>query len=142
MLWQSWFRRGTHIPTAPRWAAGIPNPSAGHRIGGGANERPSFAAGGRHELRQLAGANTTSYHRRENLAFGALTLLGLPLSTRRVLPAFGVLLSGAIGSLVCVALAGLWGYCAWAAYRLRPAAWWIVLITICLARLSPGLRGL
>lgn len=70
------------------------------------------------------------------LAFGALTLLSLPLSTRGVLPTFGVLLSGAVGSLVCVAFAALWGYCAWGAYRLRPAAWWIVLITICLLTAS------
>jgi hypothetical protein len=65
------------------------------------------------------------------LAFGALTLLTLPLSTRGVLPLFGVLLSGSFGSLACVMLAAVWGYCAWGTYRLRPVAWWIVLVTVC-----------
>jgi len=70
------------------------------------------------------------------LGVGALGALVMPLSTHGVLPVFGKVLSGFGGSLCCVALALLWGYCAWAVYRLRSAGWWIVLIGLCLASIS------
>ena len=64
------------------------------------------------------------------LGFGAVTLLTLPLSTNGVIPFFGVLLSGVIGSLGCVGLAALWVYSAWVIYRLRLVGWWIVVVTV------------
>jgi hypothetical protein len=70
------------------------------------------------------------------LGVGAVGALAMPLSTHGVLPVFGKVLSGLAGSLCCVALAFLWGYCAWAVYRLRSAGWWIVLISFCLASVS------
>jgi len=70
------------------------------------------------------------------LGVGAVGALAMPLTTNGVLPLFGKVLSGLGGSLCCVILALLWGYCAWAVYRLRSAGWWIVLISLCLASVS------
>lgn len=70
------------------------------------------------------------------LGLAAVGSLAMPLSTHGVLPVFGKVLSGPGGSLCCVILALLWGYCAWAVYRLRPAGWWIVLISLCLLSVS------
>ncbi len=70
------------------------------------------------------------------VGFGAVTMLSLPLSTHGVLPAFGRLLSGVVGSLCCMGLAGLWGYSAWALYRLRSLGWWMVLLSLCVMTAS------
>lgn len=70
------------------------------------------------------------------LGLGAVGALAMPLSTHGVLPVFGKVLSGLGGSLCCVALALLWGYCAWAVYRLRSAGWWIALICLCTVSVS------
>jgi hypothetical protein len=70
------------------------------------------------------------------LGFGAVTILALPLSTHGVLPVFGRLISGFGGSLGCVGLAALWGYSAWAVYRLRAVGWWIVLVSLCMMAAS------
>lgn len=70
------------------------------------------------------------------LAFGAVTILFLPLSTHGVLPVFGRLLSGVGGSLCCAGLAALWAYSAWMVYRLRAVGWWIVLSTLCVMTAS------
>jgi hypothetical protein len=48
-------------------------------------------------------------------------------------------LSGFVGSLCCVMLALLWGYCVLAVYRLRSADWWIVLISLCIISVSAWL---
>jgi hypothetical protein len=66
----------------------------------------------------------------------AVTMLALPLSTHGVVPAFGTLLSGFVGSLCCWVVAGLWGYCGWAVYRLRAAGWWVVLVSVCVMAIS------
>jgi len=64
------------------------------------------------------------------LGFGALSMLTLPFSTNGVLPLFGKLLTGLVGSLCCVGLAALWAYSAWAVYRLRVVGWWLVLTSL------------
>jgi hypothetical protein len=70
------------------------------------------------------------------LGFGAITLFVLPISANGVLPLFGKLLSGVVGSLCCLGLAVLWAYSAWAIYRLRIVGWWLVLISICVLMVS------
>jgi hypothetical protein len=45
-----------------------------------------------------------------------------------VVPFFGVLLHGIPGTFVVVLAASLWGYAAWATYRLQQVGWWIVAI--------------
>jgi hypothetical protein len=70
------------------------------------------------------------------LALAAVGSLAMPWSTHGVLPVFGNVLSGPGGSVCCVILALLWGYCAWAVYRLRSAGWWIVLISLCVISVS------
>jgi len=64
------------------------------------------------------------------LGFGALTMLTLPLYTNVILPLFGRLLSGIVGSLCCMGLAALWAYSAWAIFRLRVVGWWLVLTSL------------
>jgi hypothetical protein len=70
------------------------------------------------------------------LGFAAIGSLAMPLSSHGVLPVFGRILSGLGRSLCCAILGLLWGYCAWAVYRLRPAGWWIVLISLCIISVS------
>ncbi len=65
------------------------------------------------------------------VGLGAVALLAMPLSTRGVLPVFGVLLTGLGGALCCVVLAAVWGYGAWAIYRRRTVGWWIVFVSVC-----------
>ncbi len=70
------------------------------------------------------------------LGYGAVALLALPLSTNGVLPLFGRLFSGVGGWLVCVVLAAVWAYCAWAVYGLRLSGWWVVLVSLCVIAAS------
>jgi hypothetical protein len=45
------------------------------------------------------------------------------------LPFFGVLVAGAPAKLIFLILAALMAYCTWAVYRMKPAGWWVALIT-------------
>lgn len=63
-------------------------------------------------------------------------LLVMPISFRGVLPFFGVLLSGWVGSLGYLAMAALWAWCAVALYRLEVRAWWVTILTILLFSVS------
>ena len=60
------------------------------------------------------------------LGYGALCILMLPLFNG-VMPFFGRFISGAPGMAMALALSVVWGWSAWAVYRLQPAAWWTVL---------------
>jgi len=60
-------------------------------------------------------------------AFGAVTLLTMPVAYNGTIPLFGAILSGFVGSLLWLVLAALLGYAAWSIYHLRVAGWWIVL---------------
>jgi MFS family permease len=69
-------------------------------------------------------------------ALGAVTMLLFPFLYGGVLPFFGVFLSGISGTAVGLVIAGLWGYSAWALYRLERTGWWIFLVGMCLLSLS------
>lgn len=58
--------------------------------------------------------------------FGAVTLLTMPIAYNGVMPLFGVILTGFLGSIVWAILAALLAYAAWSLYYLRPVGWWIV----------------
>lgn len=51
----------------------------------------------------------------------------MQVSYRGVVPFFGILVSGLPGSLICLALAGLWVWLGWLWYQNRPVGWWILL---------------
>ena len=70
------------------------------------------------------------------MGFSALMMLTMPLSANGVLPLFGVLISGWLGTLGYMVLATLWAYAAWGIYRLHVGSWWLALITFCLAGAS------
>ena len=57
------------------------------------------------------------------LAFGAVTMLVLPLCCNSVIPFFGRFLSGLPGTIFLVPVIAWWSYCAWAIYRLKPLGW-------------------
>jgi len=60
----------------------------------------------------------------------AISMLGMPLMMNGMFPVFGVLWSGWSGSLLYLAVAGLWVYCAMALYRLNAAGWWLMLASM------------
>jgi hypothetical protein len=60
-------------------------------------------------------------------AFGAASLLAMPVAYNGTVPLFGAILSGVPGSFVWLVLAALLAYAAWSIYHLRVAGWWIVL---------------
>ncbi len=64
------------------------------------------------------------------LAFSSLMLLVMPFMNHGVLPFFGVFLTGLPGTLLCLALAGVWGWAAWLLYRLDVLGWWLILIAL------------
>ncbi|MCX7824004.1 MAG: hypothetical protein N2689_00410 [Verrucomicrobiae bacterium] len=59
------------------------------------------------------------------LAFGAFSMLTLPLAYNSVMPFFGTLISGAPATALCLVIMSLMIWTAWATYRLEPAAWWV-----------------
>lgn len=69
------------------------------------------------------------------LAFGTLTMLLMP-AFHAVVPFFGVLLSGRVGTMVYLVLAAVWAYCTWALYRLDRRGWWIIVAAMILFCLS------
>ena len=58
------------------------------------------------------------------LALGFAGLLSLPLALRPVLPWFGDLLTGAVGSATTLLIGGIFVWIGWALFRLKPSAWW------------------
>ncbi|MEP6822017.1 MAG: hypothetical protein ABI946_06675 [Chthoniobacterales bacterium] len=72
------------------------------------------------------------------LAFGTLSMLVMPVfhSGVRVAPLFGFLLSGVAGTVFYIALSAVWGYAAWAVYRLEWRGWWVVFLALILFGLS------
>jgi hypothetical protein len=64
------------------------------------------------------------------LAFCAPMMLMMAVFYKGVLPVFGTFVVGFTGSALSVILALLWGYSAWAFYRLHRHGWWIVLVSV------------
>ncbi len=69
-------------------------------------------------------------------AFGAVTLLTMPVAYNGTLPLFGAILSGFAGSIMWLVLAALLGYAAWSIYHLRVAGWWTVLAILVVFTIS------
>ena len=63
-------------------------------------------------------------------------MLLMPAAYHGVMPFFGILFSGVLGTLICLLLATLWLYLAWGTYRLNPASWWIAMVAMILAGAS------
>jgi hypothetical protein len=70
------------------------------------------------------------------LFISALTMLFFPVLYHGIAPFFGVFLSGLLGSLLYVAVAGVWAYCAWRLYNMDVRGWWIALIAVLLYMVS------
>lgn len=69
------------------------------------------------------------------LAVGALSMLLMP-GFHVVAPFFGVLLSGAAGTVFYLLLALVWAYCAWALYHLDRRGWWVIFVALILLCVS------
>jgi hypothetical protein len=61
------------------------------------------------------------------LVFSALMMLMMAVVYKGVLPVFGTFVVGPVGVTLCVLVALIWSYCAWALYRLQRRALWIVI---------------
>ena len=70
------------------------------------------------------------------LLFSVPMLLIMPIMGHGVMPFFGMLLTGLPGTLFCLALAVLWGYCAWLLYKLDVRGWWLILIAMVMFMVS------
>jgi hypothetical protein len=62
------------------------------------------------------------------LALSVPMMMLLPVLYHGVVPFFGLLLHGVAGSLLCLAVAALWAYCAWRLYKMDVRGWWLALI--------------
>ncbi len=69
------------------------------------------------------------------LGLGTASMLVMPVF-HSVAPLFGMLLSGAAGTVFYLALAAIWGYAAWAVYRLEWRGWWMVFVAFILFGVS------
>lgn len=67
---------------------------------------------------------------------GAFSFLTLPLLHRSVVPFFGILITGRVAACILVLCSALWFYLGWGTYRLKLAAWWIMLIVFGLSSAS------
>ena len=59
------------------------------------------------------------------------SMLMMPIMGHGVMPFFGIFLTGIPGTIFCVAVAAIWGYAAWALYKLDQRGWWVILIGTC-----------
>jgi hypothetical protein len=57
-------------------------------------------------------------------------ILLMPVVGHGVMPFFGTFVSGLPGTLVCLAVAAVWGYAAWLLYRLDVRGWWLIMIAL------------
>jgi len=70
------------------------------------------------------------------LAVSVPMFLLMPVAFHGVVPFFGTFLSGLPGSLLCLALACVWGYAAWWLYQLQARGWWLIFVAFVLFLLS------
>ena len=70
------------------------------------------------------------------LIYSVPMMMLMPLSGHGGMPFFGIFLTGAAGTLFCLALAALWGYAAWLIYHLKPQGWWLILIAVIVSMAS------
>jgi hypothetical protein len=70
------------------------------------------------------------------MAIGVPMMFALPFAYHGVLPFFGTFLTGWIGGGTYWLLGVVWGYAAWATYRLDRRGWWTVLAALILFGVS------
>ncbi len=70
------------------------------------------------------------------MACGVPWMLFMAVAYRGVIPFFGAFLVGPAAKAIYFVLALLWGYAAWAMYKLRLSGWWIITITLALFSVS------
>src|ERR1039457_2140959 len=70
------------------------------------------------------------------LLFSVPWMLLMPIIGHGVMPFFGMFLSGLSGSLMCMAIAAIWGYAAWLLYHLDVRGWWLILIALVVFMMS------
>ena len=73
------------------------------------------------------------------LGVGALSMLLMPLGYKSVIPFFGTLLAGFPATLFFIVWAVGSGWLAWALYRLKPSAWWAVVVVFVMFSLSSAI---
>ncbi len=59
----------------------------------------------------------------------AIFLFVAPVGVHGTAPFFGTLLSGFSGSVLYLAVAGLWGYAAWGLYKMQMSSWWLIFVS-------------
>lgn len=64
------------------------------------------------------------------LAMGTPMMLMMPVAYHGVMPFFGMFLTGLPGTVAGLVLAAIWGYSAWALYRLDRRGWWLIFACI------------
>jgi hypothetical protein len=70
------------------------------------------------------------------LGFGGLMMAIMPFAYHGVFPFFGQFVAGPIGMILYFGFALLWGYCAYALYKLDLRGWWLIVAGLCIFSLS------
>ena len=70
------------------------------------------------------------------LAFSSVMMLLSAVSYKGVLPVFGTFIVGPLGMALYVLLAWIWGYAAWAFYKLDRRGWWLIVASFTLFAIS------
>jgi hypothetical protein len=70
------------------------------------------------------------------LGFGAVMMALMPFVYHGVFPFFGQFVAGPGGTILYLVFALLWGYCAYALYKLDMRGWWMIVAGLCIFSLS------
>jgi hypothetical protein len=70
------------------------------------------------------------------LGLSALMMPVMPFTYHGAIPFFGTFISGLPGTVLYLVIAAIFGYSAWAMYKLDPRGWWLVFIGLCLFSIS------
>jgi len=70
------------------------------------------------------------------LGFSSASMPLMAVFYKGAFPLFGNFVVGPLGSGIYILIALLWGYSAWAFYKLEQRGWWIVVVSLCLFTVS------
>jgi hypothetical protein len=74
-----------------------------------------------------------------SLGLGVVSLVPMMVLYHSVVPVFGRLVTGLPGGALLVASMVILAYCTWATYRMKPAGWWVLTVSLVVVMASSAL---